>query len=167
MGFSPSEQSDFIGFTVPQGLRQRNFGTTIIGRGQSIFPGINEMLHSLVLVWPRVVIVAPVIAMSLGLSQDLYGSLVLCLLVGTPAISLIGLVGAALTVALGRGGALLSLLILPIMFPVVIFGGGSIDSIVMSGEFGGGLIWLFATSMLALGVAPIATLFALRLSIEI
>ena len=113
------------------------------------------------------VIVAPVIAMSLGLSQDLYGSLVLCLLVGTPAISLIGLVGAALTVALGRGGALLSLLILPIMFPVVIFGGGSIDSLVMSGEFGGGLIWLFATSMLALGVAPIATLFALRLSIEI
>ena len=113
------------------------------------------------------VIVAPVIAMSLGLSQDMYGSLVLCLLVGTPAISLIGLVGAALTVALGRGGALLSLLILPIMFPVVIFGGGSIDSLVMSGEFGGGLIWLFATSMLALGVAPIATLFALRLSIEI
>ena len=56
---------------------------------------------------------------------------------------------------------------MPIMFPVVIFGGGSIDSLVMSGEFGGGLIWLFATSMLALGVAPIATLFALRLSIEI
>tara|TARA_Y100001935_G_scaffold75387_1_gene62914 strand:- start:3668 stop:4258 length:591 start_codon:yes stop_codon:yes gene_type:complete len=113
------------------------------------------------------VIVAPVIAMSLGLSQDLYGSLVLCLLVGTPAISLIGLVGSALTVALGRGGALLSLLILPIMFPVVIFGGGCIDSLVTSGVFGGGLIWLFATSMLALGVAPIATLFALRLSIEI
>ena len=75
--------------------------------------------------------------------------------------------GAALTVALGRGGALLSLLILPIMFPVVIFGGGSIDSLVMSGEFGGGLIWLFSTSMLALGVAPTATLLALRLSIEI
>ena len=64
------------------------------------------------------VIVAPVIAMSLGLSQDLYGSLVLCLLVERQLSASWAL--WAQRDGSGRGGALLSLLILPIMFPVVI-----------------------------------------------
>ncbi len=68
---------------------------------------------------------APVCALLLNMPAQGYGALVLSLLIGTPALSLIGAAGAALTVGLRRGGLLLSLLVLPLFTPVVIFGAGA------------------------------------------
>ena len=113
------------------------------------------MLHSLVLVWPRYGYCCPSYCHVTWIIPRLIWKLSPVSFSWNASYQPHRPCGRSVDGGSGGGGALLSLLILPIMFPVVIFGGGSIDSLVMSGEFGGGLIWLFATSMLALGVAPL------------
>src|ERR1041385_8730114 len=122
------------------------------------------LAHWLVSGLPLVAI-APLIALQYDLAPGLYGVLALSLLLGTPVLSLIGAIGAALTLGLRGGGILLSLLILPLYVPVLILGAGAVDmaSAGMGGE--GQLLLLAAMLVGAAAAAPWAIAAALRISI--
>lgn len=112
------------------------------------------------------VIVAPVIAMTYQMSLAVTGILMLTLLLGTISLSLLGSVGAALTVGLHRGTALLSLLILPLAMPVLIFGARTVSLAAAGDGVASGLYFLAAYVALMLSITPFATAAALRISNE-
>ena len=112
------------------------------------------------------VLIAPLIALQYDLPSSLYGVLALSLLLGTPVLSLIGAIGAALTLGLRGGGVLLSLLVLPLYVPVLIMGAGSLE---MAAAGMGGqaqLLLLGAMLVVAAAFAPWAISAALRISSE-
>ncbi|HKY01384.1 MAG TPA: heme exporter protein CcmB [Burkholderiales bacterium] len=109
---------------------------------------------------------SPLLALQYGLSAEALGMLVLTLLLGTPVLSLIGAVGAALTLGLRGGGALISLLVLPLYVPVLIFGAGAVEAVATGLNPVGHLSLLTAFLLLSLVFAPLATAAALRISIE-
>lgn len=111
-------------------------------------------------------LMAPLLGLMLFLPADGMGGLMLSLLLGTPTLSLIGAIGAALTVGLRKGGVLISLLVLPLYIPVLIFGSGAVQAAVTGLPLAGYLALLGA--MLALGVvlAPLAIGAALRISVS-
>lgn len=111
-------------------------------------------------------IVAPVLAIMLFLPADGMPGLMLSLLLGTPTLSLIGAIGAALTVGLRRGGVLISLLVLPLYIPVLIFGSSAVQAAITGLPLGGYFALLGALLALALALAPIATGAALRISVS-
>jgi heme exporter protein B len=104
----------------------------------------------------------PVLALQFGLPGDALLMLLLTLLLGTPALSLIGAVGVALTVGLRGGGLLLSLLLLPLFVPVLIFGTSAADAASRGLPGAAHIYMLAALLMLALSLAPLATSAALR-----
>jgi heme exporter protein B len=113
-----------------------------------------------------VVIVAPLLAITYHLPPDALPTLVFGLLIGTPALSLVGSIGAALTVGLRQGGALLAVLVVPLMLPVPMFGARATD-LAVAGEDPTGLLYLLgALSVLATGLAPLASAAAIRLGID-
>ena len=112
------------------------------------------------------VLVAPVIALQYDLPVPLYGVLVLSLLLGTPVLSLIGAIGAALTLGLRGGGVLLSLLVLPLYVPVLIMGAGSVEMAAAGMGAQGHLLLLAAMLVGAAAFAPWAIAAALRISME-
>lgn len=112
------------------------------------------------------VLLSPLLGMQLGLDGDAIALLMLTLLLGTPVLSLIGSVGAALTLGIRGGGVLVSLLVLPLYIPVLIFGTGAVDAAVSGMEFDGHLSLLGAFLMLAMLSTPVATAAALRISAE-
>lgn len=112
------------------------------------------------------VLMSPLLGLQYGLPADALLMLVITLLLGTPVLSLIGAIGAALTLGLRGGGVLIALLVLPLCTPVLIFGTGAVES-QLSGLGGAGhLSLLAATGVLAIFFAPLATAAALRISIE-
>ena len=112
------------------------------------------------------VLIAPLLALQFDLDQKSLGTLVLSLALGTPVLSLIGAIGAALTLGLRGGGALLSLLVLPLYVPVLIIGAGAAEA-AGSGLGGEAQILLLAAFLVAAGAfAPWATAVALRISTE-
>jgi heme exporter protein B len=90
----------------------------------------------------------------------------LVMVVGTPALSLLGSIGAALTVGFSRGGAILALLILPLFLPVLIFGSACISTAASGLSFAAPLTWLALVSSSSLLLAPWATWAALKISVE-
>ena len=112
------------------------------------------------------VAIAPVLGLQFGLSQNTLGVMVVSLLLGTPVLSLIGSIGAALTLGLRSANVLVALLVLPLYIPVLIFGAGAIEASVSGGEAQPYLLLLGATLVLALAFAPWATSAALRISVE-
>lgn len=112
------------------------------------------------------VIAAPVLAVLLNLSTEGFVVLILSLLIGTPILSLIGSVGAALTVGLRRGGVLLSLLVLPLYVPVLIFGVGAVEGAIYGFGERAHLLILAGGLIGALVLAPFAAAAALRLALE-
>jgi len=112
------------------------------------------------------VLISPVIALQFDLPRDAIVTLLLALLLGTPLLSLIGAIGAALTVGVRGGGVLISLLVLPLYVPVLIFGAGAVDASAMGMDASGHLSILGALLLLGLGLAPWATAAALRISLE-
>ena len=112
------------------------------------------------------IIVAPLLAIFMAMPVDTFAMLVLSLLLGTPALSLIGAAGAALTVSMRRGGVLLSLLVLPLYIPVLIFGVGAVGAALLGMDGTSALMLLAAMSLIALVVAPLAAAAALRLAVE-
>ncbi|MDA1118268.1 MAG: heme exporter protein CcmB [Proteobacteria bacterium] len=112
------------------------------------------------------VLIAPLIALQYDLPASLYGTLALSLLLGTPVLSLIGAIGAALTLGLRGGGVLLSLLVLPLYVPVLIMGAGSVDMAAAGLAPQGQLQLLGALLLLAAAFAPWAIAAALRISTE-
>jgi heme exporter protein B len=112
------------------------------------------------------VLVTPIVAVAYRMTFDVIGVLLLTLALGTVSLSLLGAVGAALTVGLHRATALLSLLILPLAMPILIVGAGAV-SLAASGEgLSGGVYFLAAYAIGALSLAPFATAAALRISNE-
>jgi heme exporter protein B len=113
------------------------------------------------------VLMAPVLGMFLNLPAHGFWVLVVSMLAGTPAISFLGAVGAALTLGLGRGGQLLSLLILPLYIPVLIFGISTMDAVLVGpGSFGASFAILGAITLATIALTPFAAAAALRMNLQ-
>jgi heme exporter protein B len=109
------------------------------------------------------VVAAPLLGLLLNLDPKATGAVAVTLLAGTPALTFIGLVGAALTVALRRGGLLLAVLVLPLTVPVLIFGvAASNAAIVGPVPFGTPFSILCALTLISLVIGPVAAAIALR-----
>ncbi len=109
---------------------------------------------------------SPLLALQFDLDAGATAVLALSLLLGTPLLSMIGAVGAALTVGLRGSGVLLSLLVLPLYVPTLIFGAGAVEASAASLGVAGHFSLLGAMLVLALFLAPLATAAALRISVE-
>jgi heme exporter protein B len=107
-------------------------------------------------------LLAPFMGLLFGLSGEGLAALGLTLLVGTPALSLIGGLAAALTLGARRGGALLALLALPLCVPTLIFGAGAVEAVAMDEGFLTHLAILGALALLSLATLPWAIAAALR-----
>ncbi len=107
---------------------------------------------------------APAAAIMLSLPIDVIPILMGALAVGTPALSLIGAVGAALTLGVRRGGLLLSVLVLPLYVPTLIFGALAVRSAAVGVEITAAMLMLGATSLGCLAIAPFAAAAALRVN---
>ncbi len=112
------------------------------------------------------IVAAPILALLLNMEAGGFGVLVLTLAVGTPILSLIGAIGAGLTLGARRGGVLLSLLILPLYIPVLIFGAGAIDAAITGMTPRPHLLLLGGILAAALPLAPFAGAAALRQALE-
>ena len=112
------------------------------------------------------VAVAPLLAMLLNLEPAGYATLLLAMLIGTPTLSLIGAIGAALALGARRGGALLSLLVLPLYVPVLIFGVAAVDAAIAGLSAEPHLLILAAFFLAALALSPWATAAAVRQALE-
>ncbi|MBT3329910.1 MAG: heme exporter protein CcmB [Rhodospirillaceae bacterium] len=109
---------------------------------------------------------APVLAILLNMDNEGFAALLLTMLIGTPALSLIGAIGAALTLTVRRGGVLLSLLVLPLYIPVLIFGVSGIDAAVHGLNAKPHLLLLAALTVAAIPLCPWAAAAAVKLSLE-
>ncbi len=112
------------------------------------------------------VLMAPILGLQFDLDAGALGVLMLALLLGTPVLSLIGAIGAALTLGVRGGGVLLSLLVLPLYVPVLIFGAGAVESHIAGLGADGHLSLLAALLALSVFFAPWATTAALRITLE-
>jgi heme exporter protein B len=112
------------------------------------------------------VLIAPLIALQYDLASSLYGVLALSLVLGTPLLSIIGAIGAALTLGLRGGGVLLALLVLPLYVPVLVLGAGSVAMADAGLDPAGQLMLLGALLVAGAAFAPWATSAALRISAE-
>jgi len=112
------------------------------------------------------VAIGPVLALQFDLDQSLLGVLALSLLIGTPVLSLIGAIGAALTLGLRGGGVLLALLVLPLYVPVLIIGAGALDAAGAGLSALPHLLLLAALLVLAAVFTPWAIAASLRISAE-
>ena len=112
------------------------------------------------------VLIAPLLGVQFGLASDTLLILFVSLLIGTPILSLIGSIGAALTLGLRGGGVLIALLILPLYIPILIFGAGAVDASINGVSSHANLYLLGALLVVSLVFAPWATSAALRISLE-
>jgi len=113
------------------------------------------------------VLAAPALALLLNLPGEAYGLLLLTMITGSPAISFLGALGAALTLGLRRGGPLLPLLILPLYVPILIFGVSTINAAITGpAPFLPSYLILCALTLATLVLAPLAAGAALRLSLQ-
>jgi heme exporter protein B len=112
------------------------------------------------------VLIAPLLGVQFDLAPKTLFILFISLLLGTPVLSLIGSIGAALTIGLRGGGVLIALLILPLYVPVLIFGAAAVDASIMGANPWPNISLLGAALVLSLVFAPWATSAALRISME-
>ncbi len=123
------------------------------------------LAHWLVTGLPLAVL-APVLALLLGIHPAGYASLIGGMALGTPSLSLIGAVGAALTIGARRGGVLLSLLVLPLYVPVLILGTGAVEGAISGLGAHPHLLLLGAIALAALPLAPLAAAASVRQALE-
>lgn len=112
------------------------------------------------------VLMAPVLGIQYDLPGDALGVLTASLLLGTPVLSLIGAIGAALTLGLRGGGVLVSLLVLPLYIPVLIFGAGAVEASAAGLGAGAHMSLLGAFLLASLALAPWTAAISLRISME-
>jgi heme exporter protein B len=137
----------------------------LAGAPLGVIAAAKVLAHWLVAGLPLVVL-APLIALQYDLAPALYGTLALSLALGTPVLSMVGAIGAALTLGLRGGGILLSLLVLPLYVPVLIMGAGSVELASAGLSPAGQLLLLAAALVAAAAFAPWAIAAALRISTE-
>jgi len=112
------------------------------------------------------ILLAPLLAIFMYLPEEGIGILMLTLAIGTPILSLIGAIGMGLTVGLRRGGMLLSLLVLPLYIPILIFSANAVDASLADMAVTGQIYFLLAVLVLSITLAPLAAAAALRISLE-
>lgn len=113
-----------------------------------------------------IILMAPLLGVFMYLPADGIYTLMLTLLIGTPILSLVGAIGMGLTLGLNRGGMLLSLLVLPLYIPVLIFSTSAVDASMAGLEIKGQIYFLSALLVLSITLAPLATATALKISVE-
>jgi len=154
-----------------EGLFRRDFddGTLeqLVLLGRPLFvPVLAKVAAQWCLTGLAMTLLAPLAALLLYMPAAAVGATMLTLLTGSPALTLFGAVGAALTVGLKRGGVLLALLILPLYVPTLIFGAGAITLAMSGADVNAQIYLLTAISMLSVTVAPFAVQAALHISLE-
>jgi heme exporter protein B len=112
------------------------------------------------------VLMAPVVGTALGMPQSVWPVLAGTLALGTGALSVLGAIGAALTVSVRRGSVLLALLVLPLEMPVLIFGARAVDLAMQGEAVAGPLNLLAAMLLLFMSLGPFAMAAAMRISVE-
>ena len=131
----------------------------------SLLVGAKVTAHWLVTGLP-LILVSPLLGALTHLDAATIGVLAASLALGTPVLSFVGAIGVALTVGLRRGGALLSLLVLPLYIPVLIFGTNAVSAAMDGLPFNGQLLMLAAFLLLSLALAPFAAAASLRISMN-
>lgn len=126
---------------------------------------ISKVLAHWLLTGVPLILISPLLAILLSLDMNTWFSVVLTLLLGTPTLSFIGAIGVALTVGLQKGGVL-SLLVLPLYIPILIFATSAIDAASLGMAYNGQLAILAAMFMGALTLTPFAISAALRVSVN-
>jgi heme exporter protein B len=111
-------------------------------------------------------LISPVLAEMLGMPQAAQGTLFLTILIGTPILSLVGSIGVALTVGLPKGGIILSLLVLPLYVPVLIFASSAIEAAAGGLDVSAQLNMLMAFLFVSISLSPLATAAALKMSMS-
>ncbi len=110
------------------------------------------------------VVLSPVLGLLLNLPAEGYLPLALSLIVGTPALSGVGAIGAALTISIRRGGLILALIVMPLITPALIFGAGVVTD-ALDGTGRGAFLFLTAFSVAAVALSPFASAAAVRLNL--
>ncbi|MEQ1658142.1 MAG: heme exporter protein CcmB [Hylemonella sp.] len=134
-------------------------------RSLTLLAGGKALAHWLLTGLP-LLLLAPLLGLLFGMSSASIGVLTLGLLLGTPILSLLGGIGAALTLGLHNGGVLVLLLVLPLCIPVLIFGAGAVTAAEAGLPVQGHLSLLAALLLLCLLGAPLATAAALKISVD-
>lgn len=112
------------------------------------------------------VLISPLVAIALGAPGTALGTIMLGLALGTLTLSLLGAIGAALTVGLRRGSLLLSLLVMPLAMPLLIFGARSAELAIVGDSAAGALYLLASLLVLAITLAPLTSAAAVRISLD-
>lgn len=127
---------------------------------------LGKMIAHWIAIGMPLLMLAPLLKVVLQGHAKGWSALCLSLLLGIPTLSLIGSIGAALTIGLQQSGLLLTVLVLPLMLPIVIFAASSVMAASQGLPFGAELLWLGALLVLALGLAPVALGAAIKISLH-
>ncbi|MCX2961110.1 heme exporter protein CcmB [Rodentibacter caecimuris] len=131
-----------------------------------VLTALSKVIAHWLLTGLPLILLSPIAALLLSLEVHLWWALVLTLLLGTPVLSCIGAIGVALTVGLRKGGVLLSLLVVPLFIPVLIFASSVLDAAGLNLPYTGQLAILGAMMVGAMTFSPFAVAAALRISLD-
>jgi heme exporter protein B len=137
----------------------------LCGQGLTVIVIAKTVAHWLV-TGVALVVVSPIVGTALGIPVGAFATMMLSLGLGTLTLSWLGAIGAGLTVGLKRGNVLLSLIVLPLAMPLLIFGAGATDRAISGVSPVGALYFLAALCVFTCTLAPFAATVALRISLE-
>jgi heme exporter protein B len=135
------------------------------GHGLTVIVVAKTVAHWL-LTGLALVLVSPIVGTALGIPVDAFATMLLSLGLGTLTLSWLGAIGAGLTIGLRRGNVLLSLIVLPLAMPLLIFGAGATDRAISGTNAAGALYLLAALCVFTCTLAPFAAAAALRITLE-
>jgi len=137
----------------------------LCGQGLTLIVVAKTLAHWLV-TGAALVVFSPLVGVALGIPQGAFGTMMLSLGLGTLTLSWLGAIGAGLTVGARRGNVLLSLIVLPLAMPLLIFGAGATDRAISGTNAVGPLYFLAALCVFTCTLAPFAATAALRITLE-
>lgn len=135
------------------------------GQGLTVIVAAKTIAHWLV-TGLALVLVSPIVGTALGIPGSAFATMLLSLALGTLTLSWLGAIGAGLTIGLRRGNVLLSLIVLPLAMPLLIFGAAATDRAISGTNAAGALYFLAALCVFTCTLAPFATTAALRITLE-
>jgi heme exporter protein B len=135
------------------------------GQGLTVIVVAKTVAHWLV-TGLALVLVSPIVGTALGIPTGAFATMLLSLGLGTLTLSWLGAIGAGLTIGLRRGNVLLSLIVLPLAMPLLIFGAGATDRAISGTNVAGALYLLSALCVFTCTLAPFAAAAALRITLE-
>jgi len=135
------------------------------GQGLTVIVAAKTVAHWLV-TGLALVLVSPIVGTALGIPTTAFATMLLSLGLGTLTLSWLGSIGAGLTIGVRRGNVLLSLIVLPLAMPLLIFGAGATDRAIAGASAAGALYFLAALCVLTCTLAPFAAAAALRITLE-